>query len=46
MCEGQGQNCPRIYAPVCGLNKVTYDNECQLDNADVTKAYAGACIGD
>ena len=25
---------------------VTYDNECQLDNADVQKLYAGACVGD
>jgi len=25
---------------------VTYDNECQLENSGVDKAYAGACVGD
>ena len=43
--EGQGKNCARVYAPVCGIDGVTYENECQLDNAGVTKAYAGACVG-
>jgi len=25
---------------------VTYDNDCQLGNAGVDKAYAGQCVGD
>jgi hypothetical protein len=30
---------------VCGMDGETYDNACQIDNAGVQKAYAGACVG-
>ena len=28
------------------MDGTTYDNECQLENAGVVKAYAGKCLGD
>tara|TARA_B110000008_G_C16825304_1_gene506312 strand:- start:740 stop:931 length:192 start_codon:yes stop_codon:yes gene_type:complete len=45
LCPEQGKYCPETWAPVCGVDKTTYDNRCFLDNAKVKIAYAGVCFG-
>jgi hypothetical protein len=35
--------CPLIYKPVCGVNNVTYSNECEAGCAKVEVAYQGEC---
>lgn len=37
--------CPAIWAPVCGVDDVTYGSECAADAAGVAIAYDGECIG-
>lgn len=39
-------NCPRIYAPVCGVNGRTYSNMCEANCVGVAIAHAGACSPD
>lgn len=35
--------CPEIWAPVCGLDAVTYGNACEADCAGALVAYEGEC---
>ncbi len=44
-CEKKCMNdyCLELYEPVCGHDNKTYQNECQLKNADVKKACNGEC---
>ena len=37
------RDCPDIYKPVCGCNRVTYPNECEAQNAGVQKWEKGEC---
>jgi hypothetical protein len=37
------EGCPRIYAPMCGCDRVTYDNECFANAAGQDVLYIGPC---
>ncbi len=43
ICTPIPQNCPEYYDPVCGCDRVTYDNECFADAAGVSIAHPGRC---
>jgi len=43
VCAPQPAKCPAIFAPVCGCDRITYENECLADQAGTSVGTNGTC---
>jgi hypothetical protein len=43
-CESRPENCPDLYAPVCGFDGQVYPNDCSANAAGVDTSPSGGCI--